>query len=76
MGDGAEVGFQLLLGHADAGIGDGEGMFFIIAVDGDLQGHVGVELDFLNQALVAKFLQGIGGVGDQFADKDVALGVE
>ena len=76
MGDGAQIGFQFFLGHADAGVGDGQGMVFIVAVDGDFQRHVGVELHFFDQALVPEFFQGIGGVGDQFADKDVALGVE
>jgi len=37
---------------------------------------VGIEFDLVDQALVTKFFQGIGGIGNQLADKDVALGVQ
>ena len=76
MGNGAQIGFQLLFGHADAGIGKGECVCFIITVNGDFQGHMRVELDFFDQALMPEFLQGISGVGNQLAHKDVAFGVE
>jgi hypothetical protein len=77
MGDGAQIGFQLLLGHADAGIGNGEGVFLSSQIDGDFQGHMGCRrVLFLHQTLVPEFFQGVGGVGDQLADKDITLGVE
>ena len=37
---------------------------------------MGIELDLVDQALVPEFLEGVGGVGDQFANENVALGVE
>jgi hypothetical protein len=76
MGDGPQIGFQLLLGHADACVGNGEGVLFVVAVNGDFQGHMGIEFDFFDQTLVPEFFQGIGGVGHQLADENIALGVE
>ena len=76
VGDGAQIGLQLISGHADTGIGNGHGVLLFIEIDGDLQGHMGIE-DFAgSQALVPEFFQGIGGIGDQFPDKDITLGIE
>jgi hypothetical protein len=76
VGDGADVVHDLLLGHAHAGVGHGEGPGFFVRVDADLQ--VQVRVGDLGPAagLEADFLQGVRGVGDQFAQEDLAVGVQ
>ena len=41
MGDGAEVLDQFAVRHADAGIGDGDGLRLVVGRDGDVQGVSG-----------------------------------
>ena len=74
-GDGAEVVDHLLPGHADAVVGDQQGAGLLVGDDADLRlgrrGQVGV-----GQRLEPAAVHGVGGVGDQFAQEDFALGVE
>ena len=76
MGNGAQVGLQLAPVHADAGMGDGEGVCLFVKLDPDLQRHMAVENLLFHHALVAEFFQGIRGVGDQFAQEDLLFRVE
>ncbi len=76
MSNSTQVFLKLLRCHADTGIGDGQGVFFVIAINIDLQRDMGVEFRLLGQGKMAEFLQGIRGIGDQLTDKDVSFGVE
>ncbi len=76
MGDGAEIGDQFFMGHADAAVGDGDGLFLVIDRDVDLQRGIGIEDLLLQQFLVPEFFQGIGRIGNQLPQKDLPLGVE
>ncbi len=76
VGDGAEVGLELVAAHADPGIGDREGVVLVIEGDVDLERHVGIEDIGGGNALMPEFLQGICRIGDQFANKNVPLGVQ
>ena len=73
--DGAEVLGEVGLGHADAGVGDRQRPGRLVGQDADLrvgrerQGRVG-------QGLEAAPVDGVGGVGHQLAQEDLALGVE
>lgn len=75
-GDGAQVLFQLFLGHADTVIADRQGAG--ILVGGDVDGQI-LFLDAdggIGQALEVELVAGIGRVGDQFAQEDLAIGVD
>ena len=76
MGNGAQVGFQLSCTHADTGVGDGQSVLFVITVNGNFKGHMGIKFRFLCEREMAKFLQRICCVGNQFSDKNVSFGVE
>ena len=76
MGDGPQILFQLRPGHADAGIGNNQGMCFFIQINGDFQRHMGIEDVLGSEALVPELLQRIGSIGDQFPNKDIPLRIE
>ena len=76
VGDGSQVGLEFMAGHADAGIGEGQGVLFLIQIDIDLERHVAVKDIACGEALMPEFFQGIGGIGDQFADEDIPFGIE
>ena len=75
LGDGAQILFQLLFGHADAVIRHGEGAAVLVHRQVDLQ-IVLVDADGgVGQALEIPLVAGVGGVGDQLAQKDLPVGV-
>ena len=47
MGDGSQVVLQLAAGHADAGVGDGQGVVLLVEVDGYLERKMTVEENIL-----------------------------
>ncbi len=74
-GDGAEARGQVLARHADSIVGDGQRLLVRVQRDGD------DERPALNQfgpgdRLVAEFFAGVGGIGDEFADKDFPVGID
>ena len=74
--DGAELVDQLLAGHADAGVGDGQGAGRLVGRDADGEGRaVGHQLR-LGDGFVAQLVAGVGRVRDQLAQEDVALRVD
>ena len=76
MGDGAEVFHQLIVRHADAVVGNGEGLARLVGGDVDLQRQRGLKDAVLGELRVAQLLQGVGGVGHQLAHEDLAVRVE
>ena len=76
VGDGAEVFDELVTGHAEAVIGDGEGAFFLVGGEGDFEGEIGLEDVVFGELGVAEFFEGVRGVGDELADEDFPVGVE
>ena len=76
VGNGAQVLHHFLLGHADAGVGDGQGLGLLIGGEGDGGLQLRVGNGRAGELLEAQFLQGIRGVGDELADKDFAVAVE
>mmetsp|Transcript_9481 Transcript_9481/g.23027 ORF Transcript_9481/g.23027 Transcript_9481/m.23027 type:complete len:792 (+) Transcript_9481:1273-3648(+) len=73
LGDLSEVVDDFVLGHAHTGILDGDGVGGLVALDFDRgRGLLGVFRDGQESFLVA----GIGGVGNQFAEENIAIGIE
>ena len=73
LGDGADVLDDLVLRHADAVVADGEGLRFFIRRDADLP----LLRHFrMGQAFEARLVDGVGGVGHQFPQENVAVGVQ
>ncbi len=70
MGDRAQVFDQLIVGQADAGIFDGENALVFVGDEGDFQRGV-IAVFFVGQLQIPHLVQGIRGVGDQFADRDL-----
>ena len=82
-GEGAGAGFgysaqvlgQLVPRHADAVIGDGERPGGLVRGDADA-GFAGQGQSRVGERLEAAAIGRVGGVGDQLAQEDLALGVE
>jgi hypothetical protein len=78
--DGAEVRDEVFLVHADAGVGDGEGLvgFVKFEVDARRVDAIADEglVPVVGEAEVAELVERIGGVGDEFAEEDFRVGVE
>ena len=76
LGDGAQVVFQLLGGHADAVVGDGQGPGGL--VDGEADGEiVPVQAgNAVGQGFVVELINGVAGVGDQLPEENLPVGVD
>ena len=75
MSDGAQVGFQLFAGHADARVGNRDGASVLVErhVDGKIvlgNGDGGV-----GEALEVELVNRVGCVGDKLAQEDFLVGV-
>ena len=75
-GDGAEIVYHLLLAHAYAGIGDGEHMVLPVGADAYLKGQFRVAHGGAGSLQEAHLLQCVGGVGKQFPQEDLVIGIE
>ena len=67
---------QVLAGHADAVVGDGQRLGVRVERDGDGEGAAALDQLGPGERLVAQLLAGVGGVGDELADKDLAVGID
>ena len=76
VGDGADILHEFLAGHADAGVGDGQGPGVLVGGYADFQGRVRVGQGGAAGLQEAQLVQGVGGVGHQLAQKDFAVGVD
>ena len=75
-GDGAEAVDEVSLGHADAGIPDGDGAGLLVGDDADPELGLAVEHGLVGEALVADLVEGIAGVADELTKEDVLVAVE
>ena len=76
MGDGAQIALELLGGHANAVIRDGNGAG--VFIKGDANGQVAlVDLDArVLQALKVELVDGVARVRDKLAQEDFLIGVD
>src|SRR3546814_19788929 len=75
-GDGAEVVDKLLAVHADAVVGDGEGLGRSVGLEADAEGAVVAEQSRLGKRGVAQPVTGVGGVGARLPQEDILIRVE
>src|SRR5205085_11457959 len=74
-GDGTEIVDQLLAVHANAGIGNSQRRVFLVRRDADLWRRIANQVGVRNR-LVTQLVAGVGGIGDQLAQKDVGLRID
>ena len=76
VGDGAQVVLQLLLGHAHAVVGDGEGALLLVGDDGDFQLAAVHRHLVVGEGLVGQLVLRVAGVGDELPQEDLLVGVD
>jgi hypothetical protein len=75
LGDGAQVGDDVVAAHADAVVFEGDGGVLVEA-HADFQVGVAFEQLRLGQGFEAQLVGGVGGVGDQLAQEDFLVGIQ
>ena len=76
LGDGAQVGLQLVLRHAHSVVGHGEGPLLLVGNDGDLQ-ILALDLyAVIGEGTVGQLVLCVAGVGDDLPQKDLLVGVD
>jgi hypothetical protein len=76
LGDGSQVGDELLLGHADTGIAEGEGVVVLVGDDVDLEALLVADNVGVGEGSVPDLIEGIRGIGDELSEEDLLVGVE
>ena len=75
LGDGAQVLFQLLGGHAAAVIGDGKQPVFLIHRQGDLVVAAGKGNAVIGQRAEIQLINGIASIADKLPQENLLVGV-
>jgi len=76
LGDGAQIGLQLLAGHTDAVVLDGEGAGILVHREPDGEVRAAETHLFIGERQIGQLVDGIAGVGDQFPKEDLLVGVD
>ena len=76
LGDRAQMFGQLVGGHPDPAVGDRDRLRLLVGRDPDRQLRRLVARFAIGQQLELDPVEGIGGVGEEFAQEDLAVGVE
>ena len=76
LGDGAQVLLQLLPGHADAVVRDGEGALDLIGGQGDLEVRAVQSHLVVGEGLVGQLVHRVAGVGDELPQEDLLMGID
>mmetsp|Transcript_14257 Transcript_14257/g.26144 ORF Transcript_14257/g.26144 Transcript_14257/m.26144 type:complete len:301 (-) Transcript_14257:13-915(-) len=76
LGDGSEVVDEVLLGHSDSGVLNGEGVVGLVGDEPDLHLLLGLEDSSISQGLVPDLVKGIRGITDELPKEDLLVGVE
>ena len=75
-GDGAEVGDQVLLVHADARVADGQGFLLFVQLQIDARSERQLPIGIVGKRQVAEFIQRVRRVGDELAQEDLRMRIE
>ena len=75
-GDGAKVRDQILLIHADAGVGDGEGLVLFVEFQIDSRIERKRPVGIVGEGQVAELIKRVGGVGNELAQEDFRMRIE
>ena len=76
LGDGAEIVFQFIGGHADAVIGNLKDAVAFVEIDADLK-IIFVQTDgFIGKRTEIELINGVGSVGDQLTEKNFLMGID
>ena len=76
LGDRTEVVDHVRLGHTDTRINDSEDLVLLVGDDFDNEVLARVKDRGVGEGRVADLVEGIGGVGDDFTEEDLFVGVE
>jgi hypothetical protein len=76
LGDGAQVSDHLVAAHADAVVGDGQGPGGRSKPMRILKSESPSNSPAVVEGLEAQLVAGVGGVGNQLAQEDLAVGVQ
>ena len=76
VGNRSKIFHQLVMRHANAMIGNREGLCLLIGRDVDLKRQIGLMNILLGPFKMAKFLHRIGGIRDQLAQENLLVGVK
>jgi hypothetical protein len=76
LGNGAEIVDQLVAAHADAVVYDRKGLGGPVRLEDDAQGSFALEQHRCGNGGITQPVAGIGRVGDQLAQKHLALGID
>ena len=76
LGDGAEIGDHFVAGHAHPVVGNGQRPCCGVVVDVDREFGIVFEQRAIVQCLEAQLVAGVGGVRDEFPQKDFAIRIQ
>ena len=76
LGDGAQILDQFVVTHADAVVGDGQRLGRLVGRDGDPEVGIALQQFGGRNGFVAQLVERIGGVGDELAQEDIAVGID
>src|SRR5699024_3419006 len=76
LGDGAQIFLHLLLGHADAVVGDGQKAVFLVCLESDSKVGPVEAHALVGQCLICQLVDGVGGVGDDLPQEDLLIRID
>ena len=76
LGDGAQVLFHLLLGHADAVVRNGQQPVFLVGLEGDGEVRPVQTHALVRQRLIGQLVDGVRSVGDNLPEENLLICID